>query len=180
LREYVAGLADAIKCAMVQDPDLFTLLETKADRIRDRDQHTLEDLIHRSATVKSVAIASPSPGPNARATLRYGHTVGGAVERVAGAAILHGEALAVGMEAEASLARTLGWADDEVIQGQNRLLKALGLPTRVKGLPIDRVVQPILARGIPQPDLPDSIGHAKGPAEVKPDLLKAAIARITK
>jgi 3-dehydroquinate synthetase len=180
LREYMAGLAESVKCAMIQDPDLFGLMETNAGKIRDRDQTTLEELIHRSATVKAAAIASPSPGPGARATLRYGQMIGWAIERLAGAAILHGEALAVGMEAEAFMARSLGWAAPDVIQGQNRLLKAMGLPTRAKGLPADRLAQPILAKGIPKPDLPDSIGHAKGPADVKPELLKAAIAGVTK
>jgi 3-dehydroquinate synthase len=180
LREYVAGLAEAIKCAMVQDPDLYGLMDSKAGKIRDRDQKTLEDLIQRSATVKAAAIGSPSPGPGARATLKYGQLVGGAIERVAGAAILHGEALSVGMEAEASLAASLGWADRDVVQGQNRLLKAMGLPTRMKGLPADRLAQPILAKGIPRADLPDSIGHAKGPAEIKPEALRAAVAAVTK
>jgi 3-dehydroquinate synthetase len=180
LREFMAGLAEAVKCAMVQDPDLFGFMESSAGKIRDRNPAILEELIHRGATVKAAAIASPSPGPSARATLRYGQLVGGAIERLAGAAILHGEALAVGMEAEAFLAHSLGWASGEVIQSQNRLLKAMGLPTRAKGLPADRLAQPILARGIPRPDLPDSIGHARGPADVKPELLKKAIAGITK
>ncbi|HLY11726.1 MAG TPA: hypothetical protein VKW04_20665 [Planctomycetota bacterium] len=180
LREYVAGLAEAVKCAIVQDADLYDFLTTNAGKIRDRDQTTLEELVFRGASVKSAAISTPTPGPGARATLRYGHWVGGSLERFAGSAILHGEALAVGMEAEAALAQRLGWVDGELIQNQNRLLKAMGLPTRIKGLPADRIALPLLANGTPNPDLPDSVGHTKGPSTATSAMIKAAIAAVTK
>jgi 3-dehydroquinate synthetase len=180
LREYVAGLSEAVKFAVVQDADLFEIMEKKASKIRDRDANTLEELVFRCATVKAAAVATTTPGPGARATFRYGHLIGWAIERLAGTAILHGEALAVGMEAEAFMARSLGWAGAEVLEAQNRLLKSMGLPTRTKGLPVDRLSEPLLAKGVPKPDLPDSIGHARGPAEIRPDLLKAAITRVTK
>jgi 3-dehydroquinate synthetase len=180
LREYVAGLAEAVKCAIVQDADLYEFLTSAAGKIRDRDQNTLEELVFRAASVKSAAISTATPGPGARATLRYGHWVGGALERFAGSAILHGEALAVGMEAEAALAQKLGWADGELIQNQNKLLKAMGLPTRAKGLPADKLALPLLANGSPKPDLPDSVGHTRGTASPTAPLIKAAIAAVTK
>lgn len=180
LREYVAGLAEAVKCAIVQDADLYDFLDANASKIRDRDLNTLEELVYRGASVKSAAISTATPGPGARATLRYGHWVGGSLERFAGSAILHGEALAVGMEAEAALAQKLGWADGDLIQKQNKLLKAMGLPTRARGLPADKLALPLLANGTPKPDLPDSIGHTRGPAEAGSPLIKAAIAAVTK
>jgi len=180
LREYVAGLAEAVKCAVVQDSDLYDFLDTNAGKIRDRDLGTLEELVFRGATIKSAAISTATPGPGARATLRYGHWVGGSLERFAGSAILHGEALAVGMEAEAALAQKLGWADGTLIKNQNKLLKMMGLPTRAKGLPADKIALPLLANGTPKPDLPDAVGHTRGPAEAGSPLIKAAIAAVTK
>jgi 3-dehydroquinate synthase len=180
LREFIAGLAEAVKCAVIQDPDLFDFLRDKALAIRDRERGALEDLVFRAATVKAAAVDSSTPGPGARATFRYGHLVGGALEKLAGAAVLHGEALAVGMEAEAFVARKLGWADDEVTVAQNKMLKSFGLPTRAKGVPPDALAAPLLAKALPQPDLPDAIGHAKGPAPLTPELLKAAVAAVTK
>lgn len=180
LREYVAGLAEAVKCAIVQDADLYDFLDANAGKIRDREQVVLEELVFRTASVKSAAISTATPGPGARATLRYGHWVGGSLERVAGSAILHGEALAVGMEAEAALAQKMGWADADLLKKQNSLLKAMGLPTRAKGLPSDRLALPLLANGMPKPDLPDSVGHTRGPADAATPLIKAAIAAVTK
>ena len=180
LREYVAGLAEAVKCAIVQDAELFEFLDTNSGKIRNRDQHVLEELIFRAGSVKSAAISTATPGPGARATLRYGHWVGGALERFAGTAILHGEAVSVGMEAEAALAQKLGWVEGDLIQNQNRLLKAMGLPTRIKGAPAEKIALPLLANGTPKPDLPDSVGHTRGPAEATSPLIKAAIAAVTK
>jgi 3-dehydroquinate synthase len=180
LREFIAGLAEAVKCGMVQDPDLFEFLQSKAEAIRDRSLTAMEELVFRAGTVKAAAVNSPVPGPGARATFLYGHYVGGAIEKLAGAAVLHGEALAVGMEAEAFMAKQLGWADDDLLKAQNRLLKNLGLPTRAKGLPPERLAQPLLDRASAKLDLPDALGHARGPADVTPELLKAAVAAITK
>ena len=180
LREFIAGLAEAVKCGVVQDPELFEFLQAKSETIRDRSLTATEELVYRAGTVKAAAINSPTPGPGARATFRYGHYVGGALEKLAGAAILHGEAIAVGMEAEAFIAKQLGWVDDDVLKAQNKLLKILGLPTRAKGLPVERLIQPLLERAPAMPDLPDALGHARGPADVPPDLLKAAVAAITK
>jgi 3-dehydroquinate synthetase len=180
LREFLGGLAEAVKCSIVQDPDLFDFLEARGIDLRDRSQNALEELVSRAGTVKAAAVNSPTPGPGARATFQYGHGVGGALERLAGAAVIHGEALSVGMEAEAFLARRLGWVDDELLKAQNRLLKSFGLPTRAKGLPAERLVETLLERGPFKPDLPDALGHARGPAEIPPDLLRAAVAAVTK
>lgn len=180
LRQFIGGLAEAVKCGVIQDPDLFEFLEKQAGPIRDRSLTAMEELVYRAGTVKAAAVNSPTPGPGARATFRYGHYVGGALEKMGGAAILHGEAVAVGMEAEAFIAKRLGWIDDDVVKGQNKLLKNLGLPTRFKGLPADRIVQTLFERGPARPDLPDALGHAKGPADVPSDLLKAAVTSVTK
>ncbi len=180
LRDYISGLADAVKCGVVQDPDFFEFLESNAEAIRARKAEVLEELVARAARVKAAAVDSPSPGSGARATLRYGHFVAGALERLAGAAILHGEALAVGMEAEMKISRSLGWADEETAKAQNRLIKALGLPTRAKGVPADRLAAPLLAAKLPGLDLPDELGHARGPAPLTQDLVRAAVAAVTK
>jgi 3-dehydroquinate synthase len=71
-----------------------------------------------------------------RAILNFGHTIGHAIESVAGHAgsFQHGEAVAVGMVAEARLAQRLGWVPGEVVERLARLLERLGLPTSVPGL----------------------------------------------
>ncbi len=52
-----------------------------------------------------------------RAVLNFGHTIGHAIEAVAGydGPYQHGEAVAVGMVAESRLAERLGWIGHDVV-----------------------------------------------------------------
>ncbi len=71
-----------------------------------------------------------------RAVLNFGHTIGHAVEAVAGYGgdFRHGEAVAVGMVAEARLAERIGWIDAGVTARLCALLERFRLPTRAPGL----------------------------------------------
>jgi 3-dehydroquinate synthetase len=180
LREYLAGIAEAVKCAMIANGELFDFLKENQMAIRDRTAPVMEELVVRSATHKANALDQAGDSAQSMKILEYGHTIGRALERVAGAAILHGEALAVGMEAEMALAHGLGWADKSIPEAQNRMLKSFGLPTRIRGLPGDRLLQALGNGGGPEFILPDIIGHARGPEKVSSQLLKAAVASITK
>jgi 3-dehydroquinate synthase len=71
-----------------------------------------------------------------RWVLNYGHTIGHALEAATGfERWAHGEAVSLGIVAEARLAERLGIAGPETTERQRRLLCAVGLP--VKGLAVD-------------------------------------------
>jgi 3-dehydroquinate synthase len=63
--------------------------------------------------------------------LNFGHTVGHAIETVAGygGAFRHGEAVAVGMVAESRIAERIGWIAPDITERLIRLLDRIGLPT---------------------------------------------------
>ena len=180
LRDYLAGLAEAVRCAMIANGELFEFLKENEMAIRDRSAAALEELVVRTATHKANALDQAAGSGHPLKILEYGHIVGRALEKVAGAAILHGEALSVGMEAEMAVARGLGWADKDIPAIQNKMLKSFGLPTRVKGLPGDRLIGAMGNHGGPEFILPDIIGHARGPEKAPAQVLKAAVAAITK
>ena len=66
-----------------------------------------------------------------RILLNYGHTVGHALETATDYALLHGEAVAIGMTVAARLACRLQLADPAVERRQSALLARFGLPTRL-------------------------------------------------
>jgi 3-dehydroquinate synthase len=68
-----------------------------------------------------------------RAILNFGHTIGHALEAVAGYGVQlqHGEAVAIGMVAEARLAERLGWIDAATTARIAGLIVRLGLPTAI-------------------------------------------------
>lgn len=70
--------------------------------------------------------------------LNYGHTIGHAIERAAADwQLLHGEAVAIGMVAEARAAARLELSDPDVPQRVERLLQRLGLPTATPSDQVD-------------------------------------------
>jgi 3-dehydroquinate synthase len=73
--------------------------------------------------------------------LNYGHTIGHALEASTGYTLYaHGEAVSLGMVAEARLARRLGIASHETIARQQRVLEALGLPVRAPSIDVESVL----------------------------------------
>ena len=72
-----------------------------------------------------------------REILNLGHTVGRAVETVSGYRLLHGQAVAVGLTAEALLASRLGYCTEAEAERVRSLLRRAGLPDRLPAY-IDR------------------------------------------
>ena len=136
-RERRCGLAEVVKYGVILDPEFFEFLEANADRLAAGDPEATRRVIARSCELKaSVVERDETERTGLRAILNFGHTIGHAVEAVAGYGgdYQHGEAVAVGMVAEARLAARLGRATPEVGDRLVALLGRLGLPVRAPGL----------------------------------------------
>ena len=66
-----------------------------------------------------------------REILNLGHTVGRAIETLSGYRLLHGEAVAIGLVAQARLGCARGYMTTEEVDRVVSLLKQIGLPTTV-------------------------------------------------
>jgi 3-dehydroquinate synthase len=101
----------------------------------------LERIIGGSCRLKASVIERDEREAELRHVLNYGHTIGHALEASTGyARYTHGEAVALGIVAEARLARRLGIADDETTARQERLLGAVGLPVRAPSIDAEPVL----------------------------------------
>lgn len=184
-KEYQAGLAEAVKYGMVREADLLAFLEENLDGLEARTPLLLEEIVYRCASIKAaVEQESQSSNANANAILKYGSTVGRALQAAGGFTKIHqGEALAVGMEAEAWMAEKMGIAGTGVVKAQNRILRLLDLPTRVRGLAYDKLFEvmefdPKPASAWPRFALPESVGHAVHNIEVPLEVLQEALRAI--
>ena len=99
-----------------------------------REPGTLATIIARCCQIKADVVGQDETEGGLRAILNFGHTVGHALETASGYALLHGEAVAVGMAVEARLAVRLRLAEPGLEARQNALLERLGLPTRLPPL----------------------------------------------
>ncbi len=131
-RNFRAGMAEVIKYGLIMDAALFEKLESSAEALLNRDKELLIEVIRHCCQCKADVVEEDETETSGRrAILNYGHTVGHAIEAVCGyGEYLHGEAIAIGMVAEADLARQLGMIDMNVVQRHCEIFAAYGLPTK--------------------------------------------------
>ena len=118
-----------------------------------------------------------------RAILNFGHTVGHAIEAVAGygGAFQHGEAVAAGMVAECRLAEQREWIAPETTRRLISLLRTFGLPTAAHELNADALLE-AMTRDKKNRDgqircvLPHSIGQVEL-ADVDESAVRTALSR---
>src|SRR5438477_2396714 len=140
-REYRSGVAEIVKHGIVLDADYFAGVERDAAALCARDLPVVERIIGGSCRLKASVVERDERESELRHVLNYGHTIGHALEAATGyARFAHGEAVALGIVAEARLALRLGVASQQTVLRQERLLAALGLPVRAPAIDADRVL----------------------------------------
>jgi 3-dehydroquinate synthase len=141
-RELRSGLAEVIKHGVVLDAAYFDEVERDAAALIRRDPVTLERIVAGSCRLKGSVVERDEQEAELRHVLNYGHTIGHAIEAVTGyQRFAHGEAVSLGIAAEAGIAERLGVARPGVRGRQVRLLEAVGLPVRSVGEAPERVVE---------------------------------------
>ena len=127
--EFRSGLAEVIKHGIVLDAAYFADLERCLPLLLGRDLPTLERIVAGSCRLKADVVERDEREAELRHVLNYGHTIGHALEAVTGyGRFTHGEAVSLGIVAEAGIAERLGIATDVTTERQVRLLRAAGLP----------------------------------------------------
>lgn len=132
-REYISGLAEVIKYGVILDAEFFEYLESHAAELNKRDPQVLRHVVSRSCELKAYVVKEDEyETKGLRAILNYGHTYAHAFEALSGyGALLHGEAVSMGMLCGSRLARKLGRIGDADVQRQADLLQAVQLPVTV-------------------------------------------------
>lgn len=140
--DFVAGLAEIVKCGFVTDPVILDLVDADLDAARDPASAVTAELVERAIRVKAAVVSrdlreSGSGGAESgglgREVLNYGHTFGHAVEQVERFRWRHGAAVSVGMVYVAELAALVGRLPADVAARHRDLLAGLGLPVTYQG-----------------------------------------------
>ncbi len=125
--DFVAGLAEVVKCGFIADTSILDILEKNPEP--QWDSAEVAQLIARSVQVKADVVGQDLTESGLREILNYGHTFGHAIEQVERFTWRHGSAVSVGMIYVAELARLAGRLDEQVVTRHRDLLTRLGLPT---------------------------------------------------
>lgn len=108
-REYRAGLFEVIKHGVIASPELFRLMQWKAQDVFRQEPAAVEFMVAESVRIKSRVVSEDEREGGLRRILNFGHTVGHALEAETGyGRLLHGEAVGFGMIAAAHLASLMG------------------------------------------------------------------------
>jgi 3-dehydroquinate synthase len=130
LRDARAGMAEAVKVALIQDAKFFAWLEAHASALARAEPEPLAELIRRCATLHLGHIArggDPFETGSAR-PLDYGHWAAHKLEIMSGHELRHGEAVAIGMLLDARYAERSGLLASSELERIATLLERLGLP----------------------------------------------------
>jgi 3-dehydroquinate synthase len=127
--EYVAGLAEVVKCGFIADPQILHIVERDPGAAVRADGPPVQELVERSVRVKAEVVSSDLREAGPREVLNYGHTLGHALERVEHYRWRHGAAISIGMVFAAELGRLAGRLDDPTADRHRSVLSSLGLPT---------------------------------------------------
>ena len=136
-REMRAGYAEMVKYGVIDDLEFFEWLEVNGQKLLDGDQSCRIEAISRCCAAKARIVAADERENNQRALLNLGHTFGHALEAAVGfgQALLHGEAVAIGMVLALKFSAGRGLCSMQDGQRVERHLAAAGLPTRLSDIP---------------------------------------------
>lgn len=183
-REFRAGLAEVVKHAAIADARLFSYLEKNEAQVLAREAGAMERVVATNCRIKARVVEQDERESGLRQILNYGHTLGHAVEALAGysSALLHGEAVAIGMSAASRISCAMGRCGSGDVERLTALLDRFGLPTRMAEPPGLSVLKRLVAsdkktrRGSPRFVLMRKIGAVEPGVEVSPRLWRSALA----
>ncbi len=126
--EWCSGLAEVAKSAVLDSEEFLRWTERHAAALMAREQDAVAEAVRASVAFKARIVATDEHEAGPREALNLGHTLGHAIEKVAGYGVFpHGVAVAEGMRFAARLAERVVGAPQTFTARQADLLDALGL-----------------------------------------------------
>ncbi|PUZ27621.1 3-dehydroquinate synthase [Chitinophaga costaii] len=129
-RDWAAGMAEAVKVALIKDAAFFAWLEQAAPALAAREMAPMQELIYRCAALHMAHIGGGDPFESGSSRpLDFGHWSAHKLEPLTHFSLRHGEAVSIGIALDSVYSFTLGWISESDMQRIVHLLYGLGLPT---------------------------------------------------
>jgi 3-dehydroquinate synthase len=129
-RELLAGYAEVVKYGLIRDHAFYDWLERHGAALLAGDAALRQEAVLRSCAAKAAVVSADEREAGERALLNFGHTFGHALETELGYGdkLLHGEAVALGMQLAFDLSVALGFCRAEAADRVRAHCAAIGLP----------------------------------------------------
>jgi len=180
-REFISGFGEIIKHGIIADKKYFEKVTSK--KPREFTKKELIKIIKRSCEIKAEIISGDEKESGQRKLLNLGHTIGHALESASlqtDQPLLHGEAVSLGIVAEAKISQELGIIDEQAVLEIKTALKNANLPVTYQIEDIDKILALITKdkkaeSGKVNWTLIERIGNAVFDKHVDESLIKSAI-----
>lgn len=138
-RQMLSGYAEIIKYGLIADTAFYHWCLRHGARMMAGETAYLARAVEASCQMKADIVGEDERESAKRALLNLGHTFGHALEAETGFsdALLHGEAVAIGMVMACALSEKLGYIDGSIRAELAAHFKALGLPASPKDIRAD-------------------------------------------
>jgi len=128
-RDWRGGTTEAVKAALIRDPQFFEFLEQHAPALLARDLPTMAEMIKHSATLHLRHIATGGD-PFEHGTSRpldFGHWAAHKLEQITNHRLGHGEAVGIGIALDTTYSYLAGFLSEAEWRRIVQLLAALGV-----------------------------------------------------
>ena len=185
-REVVCGLGEVVKYGASLDAELFAYLESNLEGVLKVDREAVMHVQGRCCELKAHIVAQDERETGLRMVLNFGHTVGHALEAAGNFnALKHGEAVLLGMMAEAYIAREMALLPPEAHERIVGLIRRIPLNARWSSIVPARILQAVKhdkksADGKNRFVLPTRVGEVQVVDSVEPALIQASLKYISR
>jgi 3-dehydroquinate synthase len=149
-RDAVAGMAEAIKVALIKDAEFFRWIVANAAALARRERESLAHLVRRSAELHLHHIRTggdPFELGSAR-PLDFGHWAAHKLESLTSHRLSHGEAVAIGIALDTRYCVLAGMLDERIAESIFTLIEQLGLSLWDSALEREGTHGPLVLQGL--------------------------------
>lgn len=132
-RDWISGISEAIKVALIRDKKFFTFIENKATALFQKDKESMRYLIYRCAQLHMEHIAQggdPFESGSSR-PLDFGHWAAHKLEYMTNYQLRHGEAVAIGMALDLTYAHLINFIDEATLRTILEVLENVGFNLQI-------------------------------------------------
>lgn len=127
-RDWISGIAEALKVALIKDAEFFGYLEKHAEKLRNRDHEAMQFTIYKCAEIHMQHIAQggdPFESGSSR-PLDFGHWAAHKLEHMTDYSLRHGEAVAKGIILDVTYAYLIGLITEDELHRITRVFEVVG------------------------------------------------------
>lgn len=127
-RDWIAGVAEAIKVALIKDETFFKTIKENAIKLKERNMEAMLKIIYRCAEMHMEHIAKggdPFESGSSR-PLDFGHWSAHKLEQISNYSLRHGEAVAKGIALDLTYASISGFISSELLDEVLAVMEGIG------------------------------------------------------